>query len=55
MKNFTVRAFVLALALTGAAATAHSSKTTGHVLTTSAQGLPLPVCSPNDPNGCGIN
>ena len=53
MKNFVIRAFVVALALTGAAATAHS-KTTGHTLVASANSLPMPFCPPNDPDGCGI-
>jgi hypothetical protein len=55
MKNFTISAFVIALALTGAAATAHS-KTTGHAATTNvASAMPIPLCPPNDPNGCGID
>jgi len=53
MKNLTIRAFVVALALTGAVSTAHS-KTTGHAVVASASALPTPLCPWNDPNGCGI-
>lgn len=52
MKTTLVRAFVVALALTGAAATAHS-KTIGKGTVVSAN--PVPMCSPNDPNGCGVD
>jgi hypothetical protein len=54
MKNTVIRAFVVALALTGAAATAHS-KTTGHVLVANASAMPVPLCPQNDPQGCGID
>jgi hypothetical protein len=54
MKNTMIRAFVVVLALTGAAATAHS-KTTGHVATAGTSAYPVPMCHPNDPNGCGID
>ena len=51
MKNTMIRAFVIALALTGAVSTAHS-KTTAPGFSASA--FPVPLCSPNDVNGCGI-
>lgn len=54
MKTFVIRAFVVALALTGAAATAHS-KTIGHTVTANASAFPVPMCMPNDPKGCGID
>ena len=54
MKTFMIRAFVVALALTGAAATAHS-KTIGHSVTANASAYPVPMCPPHDPNGCGID
>ncbi len=54
MKNFTIRAFVLVLALTGAVSTAHS-KTTGHAVVANASAFPVPMCPMNDPNGCGID
>lgn len=53
MKTFMIRAFVIALALTGAVSTAHS-KTTGRVMVSSPSAYPTPLCPPNDPNGCGI-
>jgi hypothetical protein len=53
MKNTMIRAFVIVLALTGAAATAHS-KTTGTVVATTSSAYPMPLCPYNDPNGCGI-
>ena len=52
-----VRTLVIALALTGAIATtsakASSAKTTVSVSKTSA--VPVPMCPPDDPDGCGIN
>lgn len=55
MKNI-VRAFVVVLALTGAAAstqiTSASAKTTVTASKTSA--MPIPTCPPNDPNACNI-
>jgi len=50
MKNI-VRAFVVALVLTGAVASAHT-KTTTVALKTSAS--PIPTCPPDDPNACGF-
>lgn len=54
MKNTLIRAFVVALALSGAVATVHTSNTR---LTADAGGgsYPVPLCPPNDPNGCGIH
>jgi hypothetical protein len=54
MKNTMIRAFVVALALTGAAASAHS-KTSGHALVANASAMPVPMCPWNSPNGCGID
>jgi hypothetical protein len=55
MKNI-VRAFVVVLALTGAAATsltptasAQHKVTVGRVSV-----LPVPTCAPSDPNACGM-
>jgi hypothetical protein len=48
MKNI-VRAFVVVLVLTGAAA---SSQTKIAVAKTSV--MPIPMCAPNDPNACGM-
>ncbi len=55
MKNI-VRFFVLALVVTGAAAstqiTPASAQTKVAVAKTSA--MPIPMCAPDDPNACGI-
>jgi hypothetical protein len=53
MKNTMIRVFVVALTLTGAISTAHSTPTT-HAFAGSGGGYPVPMCLPNDPNGCGI-
>ena len=54
MKNTLIRAFVVVLALTGVAATAHS-KTITHEFVANASAMPVPMCPLNDPNGCGID
>jgi hypothetical protein len=51
MKNI-VRAFVVALVLTGAVASAHTKNTTVAMKTGAS---PIPMCPPDDPNGCGID
>jgi hypothetical protein len=53
MKNI-VRAFVVALVLTGTVATAHSASKGSIVTNASASAYPRPSCPPGDPNGCGI-
>jgi len=56
MKNI-VRAFVVVLALTGAAASTQiasaSAQTKATVAKTSA--MPVPMCAPDDPNACGLH
>ncbi len=56
MKNL-VRAFVVVLVLTGAAASTQiasaSSQKTIAAAKTSA--MPTPACPPDDPNACGID
>ena len=54
MKNTMIRAFVIALALTGAVSTAHSKTAVSSFEAMSGAGFPVPMCPPNDPNGCGI-
>jgi hypothetical protein len=51
-----VRAFVVVLALTGAAASTQVSTTSTHTKVTIAKNsaLPVPTCPPSDPNGCGM-
>jgi hypothetical protein len=56
MKNI-VRAFVVVLALTGAAATTMTpSASAQHKITaTRTSMLPVPMCPPSDPNACGMS
>ena len=51
-----VRAFVVVLALTGAAATAVTPSATSQkkIATGHVSFMPIAVCPPNDPNACGI-
>jgi hypothetical protein len=55
MKYF-VRAFVVVLALSGAAATSLTpSASAQHKVTASRTSmLPVPTCDPSDPNACGM-
>ncbi len=53
MKNI-VRAFVIALTLTGAAASAVTPKINAKTITPATKAFPIPMCPPGDPNGCGI-
>ena len=54
--KLSIRAFVVVLALIGAAASTQiasaSSQTKVAVAKTSA--MPVPCCAPDDPNACGI-
>jgi hypothetical protein len=51
-----VRAFVVVLVLTGAvASTKTSSATSTHTVSAARTSmLPVPMCPPDDPNGCGM-
>ncbi|MBB5340400.1 hypothetical protein [Tunturiibacter gelidoferens] len=51
-----VRAFVLVLVVTGAAATTQTSSawTKNKVVASRTSMLPVPTCAPNDPNACGM-
>jgi len=51
-----VRAFVVALVLTGAVATTQTSSaaTKNKVTEARTSMLPIPMCPPNDPNACGM-
>jgi len=59
MKNL-VRAFVLALAITGVFASTHANASsatataTASIHTAKTSAMPVPRCAPDDPNGCGI-
>ena len=54
--KLTVRAFVLALVVTGAAATTMtaSTSTQNKVVAAQVSLLPVPSCAPDDPNACGL-
>ncbi|WP_188552336.1 hypothetical protein [Edaphobacter dinghuensis] len=55
MKNI-VRAFVVVLALTGAAATTQTSSASSKAtITAKVSASPIPMCPPNSPNACNIN
>jgi hypothetical protein len=50
-----IRAFIVVLAVTGAAATTQvSSASTAKVTVGKTSALPIPMCAPDDPNACGI-
>jgi hypothetical protein len=56
MKNL-VRAFVVALALTGVAASTRIASASAQTKVTAAKAsaIPVPMCAPDDPNACGID
>ncbi|MCU1322677.1 MAG: hypothetical protein JWM43_2326 [Acidobacteriaceae bacterium] len=56
MKNI-VRAFVVVLALTGAAASTQIASAAPQTKITIAKtsAMPIPTCDPNDANACGID
>ena len=52
-----IRAFVVVLALTGAAAStqiANAAPQTTKVTVSKNSAMPIPMCDPNDANACGI-
>jgi cytochrome b subunit of formate dehydrogenase len=51
-----VRAFIVVLAITGAAASTQiSSASTSKVTIAKVNALPIPMCAPDDPNACHID
>jgi hypothetical protein len=56
MKNL-VRAFVVVLALTGAAASTQiaSASSQKNVIAAKTSAMPTPMCMPDDPDACGID
>ena len=55
--KLTAQAFVLALVVTGAAATTMTASTSAQnnkVVASRVSLLPTPTCAPDDPNACGI-
>ena len=53
MKNI-IRAFVFTLTLTGAAAFTSISNTIPQVVKPRPTSMPIPLCPPGDPHGCGL-
>jgi hypothetical protein len=50
-----IRAFVVVLVLTGAAASTQTSASTQNKVTAARTSmLPVPTCPPDDPNVCGM-
>jgi hypothetical protein len=52
-----IRAFVVVLVLTGAAASARISiaqETSSKPIVTKPSAFPIPTCPPDDPNACGF-
>jgi hypothetical protein len=54
MKHIIVRIFVVALVVTGAAATSQTTSAKNKVTAARTSMLPVPTCAPNDPNACGM-
>ena len=54
--KFVVRAVVIALVLTGAAASTQIASASANTKVTIAKAtaMPTPMCAPDDPNACGI-
>ncbi len=54
--KIAVRALVAVLVLTGAVATTQisSASTTAKVSFAKNSAMPIPMCPPSDPNGCGM-
>ncbi|NYF78387.1 hypothetical protein [Granulicella arctica] len=53
MKNI-MRALVIALALTGAVASTHTSTASAQVVTSKLSAMPVPTCDPNGTDTCGM-
>jgi hypothetical protein len=54
--KLAIRAFVVVLVLSGAVATTQtpSASTQNKVTAARTSMLPIPMCPPDDPNGCGM-
>ncbi len=52
-----IRAFVVVLALTGAAASTQIASASSQAKVTAAKtsAIPIPTCPPDDPDACGID
>jgi hypothetical protein len=49
-----IRAFVVVLALTGAAASTQITSAQTKVTVAKNSAMPTPMCAPDDPNACGF-
>ena len=56
MKSIIIRTAVVALVLTGAAASTQISaaSTSSKITVARNSAMPVPMCAPDDPNGCGM-
>ena len=54
--KIVIRAFVVVLALTGAAASTYTSSASAKTIAASVQShaMPIPTCDPNGTSNCGI-
>ena len=54
--KFTIRAFVVALVLTGAVASTQiaSASSQNKVTVAKVSAIPTPMCPPDDPHACGL-
>ena len=48
------RIFALSLVITGAVASTHIANAAQPTVGARVSALPVPMCPPDDPNGCGI-
>jgi len=48
------RIFALSLVVTGAVASTHIASASQPSASARVSALPVPVCPPDDPNGCGV-
>jgi hypothetical protein len=48
------RLFVLSLVVTGAIASTHIANASQPTVSAKVSAIPVPMCDPSDPNGCGM-
>ena len=54
LMKLIARIFALSLVVTGAFATSHIANSSQPTAAARVSAMPVPVCPPDDPNGCGI-
>ncbi len=52
--KLVIRAVVVALVLTGAAASTQITSASAKVTIAKNSAMPTPMCAPDDPNACGL-